>query len=583
MPEHNQEWINHTVIKVAGSNLAPKYMNAIVEVVVDTSLYLPAMCVLRFMDEDIELVDEGILEPGKRVDIQFGADEDSVRSVFKGEITAMEPEYTEELTMIFTVRGYDRSHRLNRGAKTRVFINSKDSDIVQEIAYENGLQPEVTATSQVFEHIFQDNQTDLAFLQERAKNLGFEVFVDDQKLYFRPPTGERGNVSLKWGETLHSFYPRMTLARQVDEVTVKGWDYSQKKEIIGKATNGQSPTRIANGQNGGSMAQSAFSAANHIVVRHPVVSQAQADSVAQATLNNINAEFVEAEGVALGNPELVAGKIIAIENLGRRFSGDYMVTSAVHVYAKEGYEIQFRVEGAYTRMMADLVNDSGATRQDHKDWSGVFVGIVTNNKDPQDMGRVKLKFPWLDNSLEGGWARLVGIGAGDNRGIFWLPEVNDEVLVAFEHGDFNHPYVIGSVWNGKDKPPETSNDAVKSGKVEVRTIKTRSGHFIKLSDESGNQFIEIKDSDGSNQIKLDTKNKKLIVKTTGDVEMESTGKTTIKSTSDVAIEGSTNVNIKASANISIEANASLTIKGTGNVSVESSGSLSLRGSVVRIN
>ena len=583
MPERNQEWINHAVIKVEGSNLAPKYMNAVLEVIVDTSLYLPAMCVLRFMDEDIELVDEGILEPGKKVEIQFGADEDSVATVFKGEITAIEPEYTEELTMIFTVRGYDKSHRLNRGAKTRVFVNSKDSDIVQQIASENGLQSDVTATNQVFEHIFQDNQTDLAFLQERAKKLGFEVFVDDQKLYFRPPTGERGNVALTWGETLHSFYPRMTLARQVDEVTVKGWDYSQKKEITGKATRGESATRIANGQNGGSMAQTAFSAANHIVVRHPVVSQAQADSVAQATLNNINAEFVEAEGVALGNPALVAGKIITVENLGQRFSGDYMVTSAVHIYTKEGYEIQFRVEGAYTRMMADLVTDSGANKQDHNDWSGVYVAIVTNNKDPQDMGRVKLKFPWLDSSLEGGWARLVGIGAGDQRGIFWLPEVNDEVLVAFEHGDFNYPYVIGNVWNGKDKPPESSNDAIIGGKVEVRTIKTRSGHFIKLSDDGGDHFIEIKDSDGTNQIKLDTRSKKLILKTTGDVEMESTGKTTIKGTGDVTIDGTTNVNIKASASISIEANASLTLKGTANVSVESSGSLSLRGAMVRIN
>ena len=115
---------------------------------------------------------------------------------------------------------------------------------------------------------------------------------------------------------------------------------------------------------------------------------------------------------------------------------------------------------------------------------GVVVGIVTNNKDPQGLGRVKVKFPWLSADEESNWARLSSPMAGKDRGLFILPEVNDEVLVMFEHGDVNHPFVIGSLWNGTDKPPLSADQAVDgSGNVVRRILKTTAGHTITL-DES---------------------------------------------------------------------------------------------------
>src|SRR3972149_536693 len=94
------------------------------------------------------------------------------------------------------------------------------------------------------------------------------------------------------------------------------------------------------------------------------------------------------------------------------------------------------------------------TGQDVRLISGVVPGIVTNNQDPDGLGRVKIKFPWLSDDNETDWVRIATLMAGGQRGGFFLPEVGDEVLVAFEHGDINHPYVIGALWNGVDKPPE---------------------------------------------------------------------------------------------------------------------------------
>src|SRR5262245_31955279 len=110
---------------------------------------------------------------------------------------------------------------------------------------------------------------------------------------------------------------------------------------------------------------------------------------------------------------------------------------------------------------------------------GVVSGIVTNNQDPDKRGRVKLKFPWLSDTDESWWARIVSPMAGKERGVYFLPEVNDEVLVAFEHGDPRFPLVIGALWNTEDKPPFTNDD----GKNNVRAIKSRSGHTITLGDK----------------------------------------------------------------------------------------------------
>jgi uncharacterized protein involved in type VI secretion and phage assembly len=111
---------------------------------------------------------------------------------------------------------------------------------------------------------------------------------------------------------------------------------------------------------------------------------------------------------------------------------------------------------------------------------GVVVGVVTNNQDPDKLGRVKVRFPWLSQDDESYWARIAVLMAGNNRGAWFLPEVDDEVLVAFEHGDVRMPYVLGALWNGVDAPPRDNSD----GKNNQRVIRSRSGHELVFNDDS---------------------------------------------------------------------------------------------------
>jgi uncharacterized protein involved in type VI secretion and phage assembly len=192
---------------------------------------------------------------------------------------------------------------------------------------------------------------------------------------------------------------------------------------------------------------------------------------------------------------------------------------------------------------------------------GVVVGIVTNNQDPEKLGRVKVKYPWLSDSEESHWARVASLFAGKDRGGFFLPEVGDEVLLAFEHGDVRFPYVVGSLWNGEDTPRYDNadgandkrvitsrgghefvfDDNAQAGKV---IIHTKKNHTITLDDTAGGEKISIVDKSGSNSVEIDSNQNSIAVKSGLKLTIESQ-----------AIE------IKAGATMKIEAGATLTIKG----------------------
>lgn len=187
---------------------------------------------------------------------------------------------------------------------------------------------------------------------------------------------------------------------------------------------------------------------------------------------------------------------------------------------------------------------------------GVVIGLVTNNQDPDKLGRVKVKFPWLSDEDESFWARIASPMAGNDRGLYFLPEVDDEVLVIFEHGDLRFPYVIGGLWNGKDTPPITNED----GKNNLRMIKSRSGHTIRLNDEDGKETIEIIDKTEKNSLIIDTSKNTITIATDKDITLSAT-KGTIK------LEAQ-NLELKSSASTKLEAGAGMELKASGTMTVK---------------
>lgn len=196
-------------------------------------------------------------------------------------------------------------------------------------------------------------------------------------------------------------------------------------------------------------------------------------------------------------------------------------------------------------------------RQEQPKFLGVMTGIVTNNQDPEKLGRVKVKLPRLSGDDESNWARIATLMAGKDRGAFFLPEVNDEVLVAFECGDINLPCIIGALWNGQDKPFETNSD----GKNDKRVIKSRSGHLIRLDDKDGAEKIEIIDKSGKNLITIDTKSNRITISSDKDIELSAKkGKITINA-QDIELKSSASTKVESGAGMDLKASAKMTVKG----------------------
>jgi phage protein D len=514
MPDTTKPHLSHFNIKLNDQE-DKKLIDALLDCTVENSLHLPDVCTVRLHDEGFKWLDSDKVKEGTKVEV-FGGDEGSktLTSIFVGEVTALEMDLAAHGTPTIILRCYDRSHRLHRGRERQTFVQTKDSDVVKKVAGAAGFTVHADETTEVHEWLLQNNQTNWEFLTERAAYNGFRLYVQGERdLHFKKVDNQAGEThTLEWGKDVRSFRPRTAAGQQVDEVVVRGWDPKTKQPIVGSCKAPSGTPEIGDSKSGGDVASQAFGSARMVVADRPVHSQAEADDLARSVCDDIGGGFIEAEGLCFGQPTLKPGMSVEIKNIGRRFSGKYHLTSTTHTYTPaEGYATQFSVDGKTPGTLLGLLEHEGGGSRTQSG-GNIVVGVVTDNVDPEGLGRVKVKYPWLTEDHTSHWARQCAPMAGSGRGFYFLPEVDDEVLVAFEHGDVRRPYVIGNLWNGKDKPIEENSSAIAGGKVNRRTLKTRIGHTMLLDDTDGTGEIIFTTANG-HVISMNDRDKNIRVQT----------------------------------------------------------------------
>lgn len=574
-PDASTTAVDSVLIKVAGQPLQSTRMAQLFQVEVESSLDLPSMAAITFHDNDTGISSGSDFAIGSALEVHFPtpANPDTKVAVFKGEITAIEPRFEEDFTATVVIRAYDKSHRLNRASQIRTFTNVKASDVVQQLISGAGLTPDVTTTSEVFDYLIVRGQTALQFITGMAARYNFEAGFDGDKYFFRPQQVGTEVATLAWGENLRTFYPRLSAAAQPAKALTRGWDTKKGDVVVGEASSATNHVSIGEGKTGPQRASS-FGDAKYYTLAVPVSSQSEAGKLAQGALDAVNADSFDADGTLFGDPSVVAGKTIKIDKVGTRFNGKYRVTSATHSFTPEGgYLTTFRVEGARRRTLSALLGAGASADDMQQALAHIMPAIVTDNNDPDSLGRVKVRYPLLSDELESFWAPVVTVGGGQKTGLFWLPSINDHVLVAFQQGDINRPFVLGGLYSQKHQPPLQSSDAVAGGTVKQYLFKTRSGHQIAFGDDSGKSFMQIKSQKGDT-ITIDDTAKAM--------EMKTGGKFSGQSTQDMELKSSAGLTAKANSTITIESSGSLTIKGA-TISIEANGPLTLKGAVVQIN
>lgn len=258
---------------------------------------------------------------------------------FSGEITQVSANFSSGGTPTLNVEGRTRLHRLTRRRRTQTFNDRTDKQIVEQIAGDHNLTPEVEETSISYSSVTQRNQTDLEFLLERARRINFEFRVEDRTLIFQPAQESQSPVAvLEWGKSLQSFTPTLNSQGQVNQVTVRGYDPREKKEIVGQFSgNG------AGGRSGPEVAEEAFGSGEDIRVDRPVSSQEEADRLAEAYYHDQASRFLTGRGTTIGLPALQAGQFVEIAGLGQ-FNGIYRLTRVTHSLSSSGYTTNFSGE-----------------------------------------------------------------------------------------------------------------------------------------------------------------------------------------------------------------------------------------------
>ena len=533
-----------------------------IEVSYVDNLMLPDEVTLRVADPNLELMAAGTLDVGKTMTVAFcspGANR--ATKVFTGQITTLEPEFVEN-AVILTVRAYDESHKLNRTKKSRTFQKMGFAEIVKQVAQDAGFSAEVDLPAgTTHEFIQQRNETDWEFLQRLATMVDAEVIVSGTKLTCRGAGGETDGppaVRLSFGVNpvptnpqerpmLLSFRPRITGIQQVDTVVVRFWDPAAKDVVEVRAkvpepatTIGITRARLCSMLGGGEV----------VVADAPVSTRGDAEKLGKALGAHVAGAAIEGEGECEGDPRIRCGTKVEIKGLGKRFSGEYIVSSTTHTIRSGGYWTRFRVTGRAPRTLLDLMTPARRKR-----WSdNLVVGIVTQNEDKEGLGRVRVKYPGLDSGVEGWWARIATAGAaGTDRGLLMTPMVGDEVLIGFEGGDVNKPYVLGTLYSGKSKPG---------------SMATRDGSFWLRSDK----FIDVTSKDT------------ISIKGDKDWSVEISGAATEKvaKSRDVSIDQSET--IKVGQKYTLEAGTELVLKcGKSQIKLDKSGKVDVSGAQISVS
>ncbi|MFJ1808814.1 MULTISPECIES: VgrG-related protein [unclassified Streptomyces] len=579
-------------VTLGGRPLPVDFAPMLVEGWVDQGLGVPAAFRLTFRDPYRQVLGKLGVKFGTPVVLAPIADGKGASDpLLTGEVCGLEADY--DGTGTFTViRGYDFGHRLMRQRRVAAYRNQSASDIARKLAAQDGVPVgKIQSTKTVYEFISQANVTDWDFLARLADENEMVMSVDAKgKFQFvkpdpasgAPPTSTPGDKSpfvLEAGTDILRLRAAVTAAEQVATVEARGWDVTTKKKLTA-TTPAKTNPGISIGTTPGEAAAK-FKPAKLVDAQTPYDRQSEVKFAAEALADDVTGSFAELEVIARGTPKLRPGLPVTLADVGAPFEGKYTATSVRHVFGDgKHYEAWVTVSGRQWRSLYGL-SSGGGHAGNGLNLPGTTNALVTDVQDPLKQGRVKLQFPWLDDTYISDWTRVVQWGGKAGGSIFPL-DVGDEVLVAFDRGALDHPYVIGGLYNGKDKPTPVKDVPLHDG-ARSRAVRHT------LSDRDGNRVDLLSQTTGGRKqgVRVTSGDDKLVInldRTKTEITVDSKGTVNIKGSRAVSVEAGTDLTLSARRNLTIKSGALLSIRGstvhvrsmTGVTSVDAAGLLSLK-------
>jgi uncharacterized protein involved in type VI secretion and phage assembly len=581
------------LITRAGATLSQDVLENLVQVRIQRAANLMGRATLRFADFGFAVSATDEFSLGTAIAIS----EPDGGTLFSGTVTGVDLEQLAGVVPELVVVADDNAYKLTRGTHVTTYLQGTYTQALRTLVGRAGMTIRMRDSDLVMDYLLQAG-SDLDFVNAVADRLGYAWYVDDDgALVVGPLTRGASVATLTFGRNLDEFAVRASGLRPTT-VSVHGWSPDQQNEVTDSSTpttSSQAPSFLSHYV--GDAPASQLSQASTAVTQPRPLTAAEAKVLATARYEDWSSAAVVARGSARVNSAIKPGATVTVSDAGPA-SGDYLVTEVEHVYDRSGFVTRF-VSGS--RHPASLVDTLGPPSSDPGFvMPGLVVGVVTDNNDPDSGGRVKVRYTGVNGQIESPWARVVTLGAGPARGAVFNPEVNDEVLVGFEHGDTRRPVVIGGLFSQQNTLP-TGSTYVAEGQVNYRRIASRKNHIVEFADgaEPSQQHVLLQLGTAAHKLRLGAdrfdievgEGKGLTIKSgsakfdispTGDVTIEGNN-ITIKANAAVTVQGNSTATLKAQAQTVVQASGQVQIKAEGTTDVEADGPLTLKGGMVMIN
>lgn len=570
-------------ILIEGREIPGSYQIMSVVVVKEVNRVPTARIVLadgEAAQQTFEISNQAEFVPGKKIEIKAGYSSQN-DTIFKGIVTSQSLKIRQSGSYL-TVECKDEAVKMTLDRKSKYYREQKDSDVMEELIGKYGLQNDVEATMLQHKELVQFETSDWDFLITRCEANGKFCVANDGKLKVaKPDAGAAPVLSVAYGTTILELDVEMDARNQYKAVKSLAWSPTDQALVEAEANE---PTLLNHGNLTATDLADAVKVEEFAQRHSGKISEPELQSWADAKLMRQRLAKTCGRVKFQGFAAIKPGDVLELEKVAERFEGKVWVSAIRHEIAEGNWltDVQFGLQPQWFFEKHDLRPPAAGGLLPPV--GGLQIGIVTKlEDDPDGEDRIQVRLPVISANDEGIWARIATLDAGNNRGSFFRPELNDEVVVGFLNDDPRHPIVLGMCnSSAKPAPHQPKDDNHEKGFVtrsEMRIWFDDDKKIMTLETPAGNK-IELTEDDKA--IKLEDQHGNKIVLDQDGILIESTKDIILKATNDIKAEG-VNIEQKASANLKAEGSASASLKGNGSTTVESGGVTTVKGSLVQIN
>ncbi len=452
-------------IRLDGTLLEQHSLDTFESLRVQQHLSLPVLVELVFLNPPESLLEKTPGSTGQSLEVNI---EGQARSLFKGDVTAVEVKYRADQSCRLYLRGHDRLHRMGKRRPVRAHIQLTLVDLARELTGDLDVEVEAEDSGVIRQTLVQHCQSDLQLLREVAEREGIYFQLCENRLRFFALNGLDETITLVLGHELISAEAEINNDASCHGVETKAWDPWMMEMREGSASHARSGRRTS--------LQSTAEDTQVMLTNRVAQSNEQAEALAQGLLDRRAAAQVVLRGIAEGDSHLQPGVGIEVQGIQHSLAGRYVLASVVHIVDRQqGYVCEL---------------DSTPPPQESGDNASTSTfGLVSRVDDPQGLARIRVILPAFYD-FETDWLDVVMPAAGPGKGLIALPDIDDRVLLLLVNGDPAQAVVLGGVY-GSQPPPDAG---VEGDKVERYSFLTPGGQSIRMDD--GTSSIRMETTDG---------------------------------------------------------------------------------------